>query len=223
MTISKNPEKIQEMFNIIAERYDRNNTLISLGTHNFIKYMSVKNLEIKSGAKILDSCTGTGDIANLIKIFNPDTEVTGVDFSKNMLDIAKRKFPSVKFIHADCTNLPFEDETFDIVTMSFGLRNIEDYGSALRETYRVLKSGGQFLHLDFGEKNFFSKVFNIIIPPLIKVFYGNFLPYTYLLESKNEFPPPDDLVKLFESYGFKKKFVRNFLFGIISVQIMKKP
>lgn len=223
MTISKNPKKIQELFDVIAEKYDFNNNIISLGLHKTIKFLSLKNIEIKNGAKILDECTGTGDITGLIKKINLDVEITGIDFSRNMLAGAKNKFPSVTFIQTDCTNLPFDNETFDIITMTFGLRNIEDYNKALQETFRVLKSGGEFLHLDFGEKNFFSKIFDTLVPPLIKLFYGKNLPYAYLLESKKEFPTPDKLIEIFKSHGFKLKCRKDFLFGIISSQIMQKP
>lgn len=222
MTISKNPKKIQEMFNSIAAKYDFNNNLISLGLHRMVKFLSVKNLELKNGAKILDECTGTGDFAQFLTELNPDTEITGVDFSENMLKIARKKVPCVKFIHADCTNLPFENENFDIITMGFGLRNIEDYQTAIHETFRVLKSGGQFLHLDFGEKNSFSKIFDLIVPPLIKIFYGKKLPYKYLLESKREFFTPENLIKTFEESGFVFKKRQNYLFGIISMVIMQK-
>ena len=222
MTISKNPEKIRSMFNSIAAKYDFNNNLISLGMHKFVKYMSIKNLEITDNSKILDECTGTGDFAKFLLKLNPKTDVTGTDFSENMLKFAKKKVPRAKFIPADSTNLPFADQTFDIVTMGFGLRNIEDYDKAITETWRVLKNNGQFLHLDFGKKNFCSKIFDIIVPPLIKIFYGQNLPYKYLLNSKKDFPPPDELIKLFEKHNFSLKCRKDYLFGVISMQIMQK-
>lgn len=222
MTISKNPHKIREMFNNIAEKYDFNNNIISLGTHRFIKYLSVKHLDISGGAKILDECCGTGDFAKFILKRNADCDVTGVDFSKNMLKIAEKKVPQAKFIQADCTDLPFEDKVFDIITMGFGLRNIEDYEKAIKESYRVLKHGGQFLHVDFGEKNFFSKIFDIIVPPVINIFYGKKLPYKYLVESKREFFTPEKLIKTFEQHNFRLKTRKDYLFGVISAQIFEK-
>lgn len=222
MTISKNPQIIHDMFNQIAGKYDINNNLISLGMHKFVKFLSVKNLDIEPKMRVLDECTGTGDFAKFLLKLCPDLEVVGIDFSENMLKIAEKKVPRAKFLKADCTKLPFGDETFDIATMGFGLRNIEDYGSAISESFRVLKSGGQFLHLDFGQKNLPSKVFDFIVPPLIKVFYGKNLPYEYLLASKREFPTPEILVKIFTEHGFKLKCKKNYLFGVISMQIFTK-
>lgn len=222
MTISKNPQKIKEMFNAIAAQYDRNNAIISLGTHRLVKYLSVKNLEISNGCKILDECCGTGDFVKFLHCVNPNADITGADFSEKMLNIAKKKAPYANYVQSDCTELPFENENFDIVTMGFGLRNIEDYNKALDETGRVLKKGGLFLHLDFGQKNFSSKIFDLIVPPLIKIFYGKKLPYEYLLRSKSEFFTPENLIELFEKHGFKLKCRKDFLFGVISMQIMEK-
>jgi len=222
MTISKNPEKIRNMFNLIAEKYDFNNNLISLGLHGFVKYLSVKNLDIKNNAMVLDECTGTGDFAKLILKKNPTASITGVDFSEEMLKIAEKKVPQVKFIKADCTNLPFKNENFDTITMGFGLRNIEDYSRAIDESFRVLKSGGEFLHLDFGQKNFPSKIFDFLVPPLVRIFYGKNLPYEYLLQSKREFPAPEELIEIFEQHGFNLKRRTDYLFGVISMQIFTK-
>jgi len=222
MTTSKNPEKIKKMFNTIAARYDFNNAIISLGLHGFVKYLSVKSLVISDKAKILDACAGTGDLAKFIKKLKPDAQITGVDFSEKMLEKARKKVSGVEFVQADCTRLPFADESFDIVTMGFGLRNIEDYEKALDETRRVLKKGGQFLHLDFGRKNIFSKIFDIIVPPLVQIFYGKNLPYEYLLQSKKGFPPPHELIKIFAKHGLHIKTRRDFLCGVISMQITEK-
>ncbi len=222
MTISKNPEKIKEMFNLIAEKYDFNNNLISLGTHRLVKHLSAKELRLDDGAKVLDECCGTGDFAQELLRLNSLIKVIGCDFSENMVNLAVKKVKKAEFVVADCTNLPFENESFDTITMGFGLRNIEDYEQALDETFRVLKKGGEFLHLDFGRKNIFSKVFDIIVPPLIKIFYGEKLPYKYLLQSKREFPEPQELIKIFESHGFSLKKRKDFLYGVISMQIMEK-
>jgi len=222
MTVSKNPEDIKKLFNSIASKYDINNNLISLGLHQFIKKLAIKNLPIKDNARILDACTGTGDIAGYLSKINPYLSITGIDFSEEMLNLAKKKFPKVTFLEGDCTNLPFASESFDIITMSFGLRNIENYKQAIKECFRVLDNNGILLHLDFGKKNFLSKVFDFFVEKIIRLFYGAQLPYEYLVKSKREFFTPDKLIQEFESEGFKLNKRRDYLFGIISMQIFEK-
>lgn len=221
MASFKSPEKIQNMFNQIADRYDFINNVMSIGLHRYVKFLSVKNLEIPTNAVVLDLCTGTGDLADFIKKSHPSATIVGVDFSEKMLEIAKNRVKNVEFIKEDATQLSFADNSFDIVTMGFGLRNIEDSHQAVAEVFRVLKSGGKFMHLDFGKKNNFANaVFDFIIPKLVKIFYKNAVAYEYLIQSKQEFSSPDELIKNFESAGFKFLKRRDYLFGIISCQIL---
>jgi len=198
------------------------NNIISFGMHYIIKKDCVKNLEIKENYKILDVCSGTGDFCEIIKKNYPDSDVYGADFSENMLNIAKSKNNCVSFIHCDATNLPFEDNSFDIVIAAFGLRNILNAEKAVEEIYRVLKPQGKFLHLDFGEKNLFSKIFDFAVIILSKLLSNNHFAYSYLVESKKEFPLPKDLIKDFESKGFKFIKRQDYCFGVISSQIMIK-
>ena len=106
--------------------------------------------------------------------------------------------------------------------MGFGLRNISNPEKALNEVYRTLKPGGKFLHLDFGRKNFLSKIFNILVPIFAKIFGGDKESYSYLIKSKNAFPEPDELIKDFEKSGFNYVMRKDYFFGVISMQIMKK-
>lgn len=222
MTLDKTPENIHNMFNTIAEKYDFMNNIISLGLHKGVKYLSVKNFDIHPHDRLLDLCCGTGDLAGYIKLKQPLACVTGIDFSENMLKIAKEKSNDIKFVQGDITNLPYEDNTFDFITMGFGLRNIYQPEKAIEEAYRVLRPGGQFLHLDFGEKGFADKIFDIGVPFLTKIFYGGNVSYDYLVESKKVFPKPDELIKDFESKGFKFVKRKDYIFGVISCQILKK-
>lgn len=222
MTTFKTPENIQNLFNTIAEKYDFMNNAISLGLHKSVKKTSIDNLDIRPHTRILDACTGTGDLAYYIKKKEPLASLTGVDFSENMLKLACKRQPDMDFRKGDVTNLDFEDDTFDIVTMGFGLRNISNPEKALSEIYRVLKPGGQFMHLDFGRKNLISKLFDVEVPLMVKFFYGNSLPYDYLIQSKQNFPEPEELIKDFEKSGFRFVSREDFVLGALSVQIMKK-
>ena len=222
MTISKTPANIQNLFNQIAVRYDFMNNLISLGLHRAVKKSAIGLLDIKPHSRVLDACCGTGDIAEMIKKAEPLAEVTGLDFSENMLIFAKKRVKSVKFFQGDITNTDFPSESFDIVTMSFGLRNIQNPEKALFEINRILKHGGEFLHLDFGNKNILSGIFDIEAPVFAKIFTKDTEPYKYLIKSKEMFPSPDELILDFEKCGFKFKNRKDFLFGALSAQVMEK-
>jgi len=218
----KSSEKIRSMFNNIASNYDFLNNIISLFTHYFVKKSAIKALHIQKHSKVLDLCSGSGDLGRIIKNIYPQIEVIGVDFATAMLDIAKKRNPDIIYYLEDATNLSFKNETFDYVVMGFGLRNINNTQYALKEIHRVLKSDGYFLHLDFGVKNYATKIYDKLILLFINFFTKNTDAYKYLIDSKNKFLPPDKLIKLFESQGFQYITHKNLLFGIISYQIMKR-
>ena len=218
----KNPQKIKEMFDNISSYYDKMNDYMSFFTHKNIKKSSIKMLDIKPDALILDLCCGTGDLCGIISSLYPKAKVIGLDFSREMIKLAKQKYPQITFINDDCTNLPFENE-FDFVTIGFGLRNIENRELAISQIYKSLKSGGKFLHLDFGKHNKISKIFDKIVPVWVKLLKKEAQSYEYLLQSKNTYPEPDKLIEEFENAGLKFARKKDFLFGAISAQVMKKP
>ena len=222
--IDKTPEKIHLMFNTIAQKYDLMNNIMSFGSHHYVKYMSIKSLALKPDEHVIDLCTGTGDIARIIKRLYPDAIVEGIDFSENMLKNAKKKSinTKIKYFQGDVTNLPYHDNTVDAVTIAFGLRNIQNAEKTVEEIYRILKPDGHFLHLDFGKVNLLSKIYEKITPVLAKIFTENDYSYEYLIKSKQNFPPPEDLIKDFENKGFKLKKRKDYIFGVISSQIMTK-
>ncbi len=221
MYCDKSVEKINKMFDSVASGYDLMNNLMSLFTHNLIKYLSVKELNIRKRSTVLDLCCGTGDFSRIISNLHKDVEVIGLDNSLNMLKIAKNKYSDKVFIYGDCINLPFNDE-FDYITIGFGLRNIENRKLALEQIYKSLKKGGQFLHLDFGEHNFLNKIFDNLVPLIAYILRKDVNSYKYLIQSKNNYPEPEELIKEFSSVGFKFVKRKDFLFKTISVQIMEK-
>lgn len=219
--IDKNPVKIQQMFNNIAPFYDFLNNIISFYTHLLIKTKSIETLKIKPYSHVLDLCCGSGDMGNTIFKKYKCINIFGVDFSDKMLEIAKKKNKSIKYFKMDAVNLDFDDNYFDFVVMSFGLRNIEDKKACLKEIYRVLKPGGCFLQLDFGQKNLISKIYDKIILFLIN-FIKNKDSYLYLIKSKNAFDSPVDLIEQFKKAGFKFVKLKYFLFKNISAQVVEK-
>lgn len=224
MTCDKNPEKITKMFDEISSYYDKMNNFISLGTHYLIKKIALKNLKVKPNSYILDLCCGTGDFTRILGQIAPKSKVIGFDNSIEMLKLAKIKNPQKVFMQGDCTSLPFEQNEFDYITIGFGLRNVENRQSAISEIYRTLKYGGKFLHLDFGRHGFGGKIFDVVvlfvINTVVKRCHAD--NYKYLIQSKNEYPEPNELIKEFETHGFRFVKHQDFLFGAISYQIMEK-
>ncbi len=218
----KNEEEILNMFDKIAAKYDFLNNIISFYTHIFVKKAAIKALNIKRGSKILDLCSGSGDLGRIIKDNVSNVTVFGADYSVKMLDIAKKKNPDIEYFNMNATALDFEDNFFDYIVMGFGLRNIPNKNAALAEVYRVLKPCGKFLHLDFGQKTIFSKIFDKMVIFAVNFFTNEKDAYTYLINSKNNFLEPEELVKIFEEQGFICEKIRYLLFGIISFQVLKK-
>ncbi len=217
----KDPEVIKQMFDKISSYYDGMNSFISFGLHKFIKYFSIKLLDIRPNAMILDLCCGTGDFTKIIRKYFR-ARIIGLDVSEQMIKLAKIKNPKETFIVGDCTNLGFGDGEFDIITMGFGLRNVQNRKKALGEIFRVMKNDAEFLHLDFGYNNLAGKIFDIYAQFAAKILMKDEKSYKYLISSKNSYPNPEELIKEFEDAGFKLKCRRDFLFGALSAIVMKK-
>ena len=223
--IDKNPEKIKNMFNNLASRYDFINFAMSLGVQKIIKQKSARLIKIKKGARIADLCCGTGDIASILASNKNVDKVFALDFSPNMLQIAKTKHKSdnIGFIEGDCTNLPFESSSLDGCTLAFGLRNFENYEKVVSEISRVLKNGGFFLHLDLFKGNeIVNKIFDILAVILAKIFSKSPESYEYLILSKNSFLSPEKLVRAIEAQGLKCHKIRRWAFGMVSAQLFIK-
>jgi len=218
----KNPEKIKEMFDKISPYYDKMNNFISLGLHNIVKKQAVKMLKIAPRSMVLDLCCGTGDFTKIIDKVYPRAKVIGLDNSVEMIKIAKNKNPKKAFLKCDCTDLGFGEGEFDAVTIGFGLRNIENRKKALEEIRRVLKPDGKFLHLDFGYQNRLSAFFDFVVPFIAKYVVKDEENYKYLIESKNSYPEPDELIKEFQDAGFEFAEQKNFLRGTVSAILMRK-
>ena len=226
MKYVRNEIKIKELFNKLASNYDKNNNIISFGLHNLIKKDVIKKINIEENASILDLCTGTGDIIDYILKRNKPKKIMGVDFSNKMLKLAKKRFKNngkVKLIFANATCLPFSNNTFDYITISFGFRNIKHKIRALKEMKKVLKPNGKIVHLDFGKSNWLvNMVFEHAVKFVLKIFYKKSAPYKYLLKSKQDFYSPNEIIELFESKEFCLEKRVDYLFGIISMQVFKK-
>jgi len=224
-------EFVKYIFNDISRSYDFLNHFLSLGIDIIWRKRFIKSLDFFDGDKVLDVATGTGDVAfSIRKKFK--TEITALDLSINMLEIAKKKsnkynINDIVFIEGDAENLPFEDNLFDKVVISYGLRNLGDPDKGLKEFYRVLKPGGKVGILEFFEPKstimtkLFKFYFNKVLPK-IGSFFSNSKAYRYLPESVENFVTPEELKILLESNHFSEIFSKNMSFGITTIINAKK-
>ena len=150
-TLDKKTSDIAAMFDTVAERYDLMNGILS-SVSNLLAQQAVAAVDARPGQKVLDVAAGTGVSSE--PFADAGVDVIAADLSEGMLDVGRRRRPDMTFVQADVTALPFEDETFDAVTMSYGLRNVADYPKALSEIYRVLKPGGRIVILEFSTPTF---------------------------------------------------------------------
>ncbi len=213
---------MEEMFDKIAQKYDFWNDIISVFMQKMVKNIVINELKFFKGAGVLDLGIGTGDLGGLILKNYPECKVTGVDLSSKMLEIAKKKYPDISYFKQNAERLDFEDSKFDFVVSGFVLRNIQNKDAALSEIYRVLKDGGYFLQLDFGDKNFLSRLFACYVV-FLSFFMKNGWAYRYLIKSKNTFLTPDELLELYSNHGFLPVVSKKLAFGVISYQIVQKP
>ncbi len=227
-------EIINAMFSSIADRYDITNDILSFGTHRLWRQQLIKFAEIKEGQKILDLCTGTGDLAiALKKKVGKNGEVVGLDFVQKMLERAKEKIDKtplgdIKLIQADAANLPLPDNYFDCVTVSFGIRNVTDIPRCFAETRRVLNDKGYFVVLEFGQAQapifselyqFYSKYF---MPTIGGLLTGNKEAYAYLPRTANAFPCGEKFVAMLKEAGFKNIKCKALFSGLAYIYVAYK-
>ncbi|MCA1039803.1 demethylmenaquinone methyltransferase [Bacillus infantis] len=222
-------ERVHGVFEKIYGNYDQMNSVISFQQHKRWRKDTMKKMNVQKGQKALDLCCGTADwTIALAEAVGADGEVKGLDFSKNMLKIGEEKVKSrnlsqVELIHGNAMELPFEDNSFDYVTIGFGLRNVPDYMQVLREMNRVLKPGGMAVCLEtsqptmFGYKQLYYAYFRYIMPLFGRVFAKSYKEYSWLQESARDFPGMKELAAMFESAGFKNVAFKPYSGGVAAV------
>ena len=205
------PQRIQSMFASIASKYDRANTVMSAGVHHRWRRAAVKWAEVKAGDRILDCATGTGDLAIAFrKAVGDRGVVVGTDFTPEMIELARAKSSKVRFEVADVTQLPYDDASFDVASIAFGIRNVGDPRKGIAELARVVRSGGRVIILEFGQppNRFFRKLYEFysarVLPRLGGVITGKQDAYEYLESSAAQFPCGDEFVTMMrESAAFE--------------------
>ena len=217
---------VEKVFNRVFDKYDLMNDLMSLGVHRIWKKDLIMMMSPSKDTKLIDVACGTGDIGNLfLKNTSYSGNVFNVDSNINMIKQGKKKFQNVKNLNwnvSSAENLNFKSNIFDYYTISFGLRNTKDINKSLSEAYRVLKTGGRYLCLEFSKienqnLDFLYKYYSKIIPHIGKFVVGEREPYDYLVQSIEKFLNQEQLIDCMEKNGFVNCKYRNLSGGIVAI------
>jgi len=208
------------MFDDVASSYDKTNDLLSFGQARLWRRAVRKAIAPKAPDRILDIAAGTG--TSSMALLAPGVSVVAADFSKGMLAEGQKRYPELEFVFADAMKLPFSDQEFDVVTMSFGLRNVENHNIALKEFFRVLKPGGRLVICEFSHVGgVFGPLYRLylkhILPKLSALFSKSPDAYDYLAESIAAWPKQKQLKSDIEKAGFSAVKFRNLTLGIVAL------
>ena len=218
--------KAQEVFNVVANKYDLMNDVMSVGTHRYWKECMIDWLTPFPGMKIIDVAGGTGDVSfRFLKRVNGQGEAVVCDPNNTMIEYGKRKnqfSENIEWITAPSEKLPFENESFDAYLVSFGVRNFDDIKKALDEAHRVLKIGGRFICLEFSkvQNQKLSKLYSVyskMIPIFGKIIVGDEKPYKYLTRTIENFPSQERFKRIIEESNFSNVEFRNLFNGVVAI------
>lgn len=226
---SEGPERshrVRRLFSRIASRYDLINDLQSLGMHRLWKRTLIRSAKIRAGETALDVCCGTGDLA--LGLARAGARVVGSDFTPEMLVQARERPGEAVWIQADALELPFHTESFDVVTIGYGLRNLSDFSAGINELARVVKPAGRLLILDFGKpanplwRRLYFAYLRVVVPVFGLIFCRDPAAYSYILESLEHYPAQEGVAALLKQSSCAEVFVKNFFGGAMSLHVATK-
>jgi demethylmenaquinone methyltransferase/2-methoxy-6-polyprenyl-1,4-benzoquinol methylase len=228
--LQKDPARVSGMFDEVAKGYDRTNAVLSMGNDRLWRVATTRAVEPRPGQRILDLAAGTG--ASSVALARSGAEVVAADFSPGMIAEGRRRhsgIPNLSFVEADATALPFDDDSFDTVTMSFGLRNVNEPRTALAELLRVTRPGGRLVICEFSHPpsasfNGLYRFYNDrILPVVAKAVSSNAAAYDYLNESIKDWPDQERLAQWIREAGWIGVAHRNLSMGIVALHRAMKP
>ncbi|GLX86217.1 ubiquinone/menaquinone biosynthesis C-methyltransferase UbiE [Thalassotalea loyana] len=221
---------VADVFHSVAAQYDVMNDLMSFGIHRLWKRFTIDASGVRPGNKVLDLAGGTGDLtAKFSQIVGKDGQVILADINSSMLNVGRDKLrdrglvQNIEYVQANAECLPFEDNSFDIITIAFGLRNVTDKDKALRSMYRVLKPGGRLLVLEFSkpEHELLNKAYDFysfnILPKMGELVAKDGDSYQYLAESIRMHPDQETLESMMKNAGFEQTTYKNLTGGIVAL------
>jgi demethylmenaquinone methyltransferase/2-methoxy-6-polyprenyl-1,4-benzoquinol methylase len=233
--LSKSPDRIAGMFDAIAGRYDFLNHFLSGGIDRSWRRKAIRSLALTGAERVLDLCTGTGDVAiAACRAHPPAARVVGVDFAGAMLSVGHAKLKTEKLTEAvalvrgDATRIPVSDASVHAVTVAFGIRNVDNIVAAFAEIHRVLQPGGRLAILEFavpatpGIRGAYMWYFRHILPRLGGIVSGHATAYRYLQASVSAFATPDEFVKLLRQAGFAEVVASPLTFGAVILYTGRK-
>lgn len=228
-------EQVRDMFDSIAPAYDFMNRAMTFGVDKWWRSVAVNMICKSNPATILDIATGTADLAIKLAYKMPAAHVTGVDLSANMIEIGRQKVTQrnlsdrIELMTADCLHLPFDDNTFDCITVAYGVRNFEHLDQGYGEMFRVMKPGGMLVVIELSTptnqvvKPFYRLYTKHIIPLAGKLVSKDVRAYSYLPESIAAVPQGDNMLALIKQAGFDDARFKTLTFGTCSIYSAKKP
>jgi len=225
--MEKQPDEVSGMFDGVARHYDRTNAIMSMGNAQLWRAATVRAVDPRRGERILDVAAGTG--TSSAALARTGVTVVALDFSAGMIEEGRRRHPKIEFVEADAERLPFGDDEFDAVTISFGLRNVENPKTALAEMYRVLKPGGRLVICEFSRppralfRTGYAAYLRFVMPAVAAVASSNKDAYGYLRESIQQWPDQGTLAQWIRGVGFTRVAYRNLTAGVVALHRGHKP
>jgi demethylmenaquinone methyltransferase / 2-methoxy-6-polyprenyl-1,4-benzoquinol methylase len=225
-SLEKRPDEVAAMFDDVAPKYDLVNDVLSMGQTRRWRRVVVEAVGAKPGQRVLDLAAGTGTSSE--PYADAGIEVVACDFSLGMLEVGKRRRPDIDFVAGDATNLPFADNSFDAVTISFGLRNVNEPSVALREMLRVAKPGARLVIAEFSSpalpvwRTVYTEYLMRALPAIASKISSNPASYVYLAESIRAWPDQNGLAAWIREEGWQNVAYRNLSGGIVAVHRAEK-